>query len=128
MEHHTDEPSGSRHSSGTHRDRAGPAHVMTARANAAADDGGPRFVVGLLAVPMLGAFLNALNIRLDASAIAFMLDHGEAKVILTDRMFSGVIKEAIEIARNTPLVIDISFGLNWNSCFLMPPAGPFPAS
>ena len=36
-----------------------------------------------------------------------MLDHGEAKVILTDRMFSGVIKEALEIARNTPLVIDI---------------------
>ena len=54
------------------------------------------------AVPMLGAVLNALNIRLDASAIAFMLDHGEAKVILTDRMFSGVIKEALEIARNTP--------------------------
>ncbi|MEC7396164.1 MAG: acyl-CoA synthetase [Pseudomonadota bacterium] len=60
------------------------------------------------AVPMLGAVLNALNIRLDASAIAFMLDHGEAKVILTDRMFSGVIKEALEIARNTPLVIDIN--------------------
>ena len=59
------------------------------------------------AVPMLGAVLNALNIRLDASAIAFMLDHGEAKVILTDRMFSGVIKEALKIARNTPLVIDI---------------------
>ncbi|MBG05923.1 MAG: acyl-CoA synthetase [Rhodospirillaceae bacterium] len=59
------------------------------------------------AVPMLGAVLNALNIRLDASAIAFMLDHGEAKVILTDRMFSGVIKEALEIATNTPLVIDI---------------------
>ncbi|MEC8198808.1 MAG: acyl-CoA synthetase [Pseudomonadota bacterium] len=60
------------------------------------------------AVPMLGAVLNALNIRLDASTIAFMLDHGEAKVILTDRMFSGVIKEALEIARNTPLVIDIN--------------------
>ena len=59
------------------------------------------------AVPMLGAVLNALNIRLDASAIAFMLDHGEAKVILTDRMFSGVIKEALEVATNTPLVIDI---------------------
>ena len=59
------------------------------------------------AVPMLGAVLNALNIRLDASAIAFMLDHGEARVILTDRMFSGVIKEALEVATNTPLVIDI---------------------
>ena len=51
---------------------------------------------------MLGAVLNALNIRLDASAIAFMIDHGEAKVILTDRMFSGVIKEALEIARIHP--------------------------
>tara|TARA_Y100000994_G_scaffold223482_1_gene204422 strand:- start:208 stop:1836 length:1629 start_codon:yes stop_codon:yes gene_type:complete len=58
-------------------------------------------------VPMIGAVLNALNIRLDAAAIAFMLDHGEAKVILTDRMFSSVIEDALKIASNTPLVIDI---------------------
>tara|TARA_Y100001934_G_scaffold276549_1_gene373321 strand:- start:13909 stop:15537 length:1629 start_codon:yes stop_codon:yes gene_type:complete len=58
-------------------------------------------------VPMIGAVLNALNIRLDAAAIAFMLDHSEAKVILTDRMFSSVIKEALKIVSNVPLVIDI---------------------
>ena len=58
-------------------------------------------------VPMIGAVLNALNIRLDAAAIAFMLDHGEAKVILTDRMFSSVIEDALKIASNSPLVIDI---------------------
>ena len=39
-------------------------------------------------VPMTGAVLNTLNTRLDAEAIAFMLDHGEAKVLLTDREFS----------------------------------------
>ena len=42
-------------------------------------------------VPMPGAVLNALNTRLDAAAIAFMLDHGEAKVLITDREFSATI-------------------------------------
>ena len=44
-------------------------------------------------VPMVGAVLNTLNIRLDAEAIAFMLQHGEAKVLITDREFSDVIKQ-----------------------------------
>ncbi len=43
-------------------------------------------------VPMAGAVLNALNIRLDAAAIAFMLDHGGAKVLLTDTEFAPVIE------------------------------------
>ena len=43
------------------------------------------------AVPMAGAVLNALNIRLDAPSIAFQLDHGGAKIILVDPEFSGVI-------------------------------------
>jgi fatty-acyl-CoA synthase len=43
------------------------------------------------AVPMLGAVLNALNIRLDAPSIAFQLDHGGARIILVDPEFSGVI-------------------------------------
>ena len=38
-------------------------------------------------IPMTGAVINALNIRLDAAAIAFVLDHGEAKVLITDREF-----------------------------------------
>ena len=40
-------------------------------------------------VPMCGAVLNTLNTRLDAEAIAFMLDHGEAKVLITDRGVLG---------------------------------------
>lgn len=58
-------------------------------------------------VPMVGAVLNALNTRLDAVALAFILDHGEAKVLITDREFSGVIREALDIATVSPLVIDI---------------------
>jgi fatty-acyl-CoA synthase len=42
-------------------------------------------------VPMCGAVLNALNTRLDAQAIAFMLEHGEAKLLITDTEFSAVI-------------------------------------
>src|SRR5579872_4738282 len=60
------------------------------------------------AVPMTGAVLNALNIRLDAPSIAFQLDHGGAKIILVDPEFSGVIADAL--ARMTgpkPLVIDV---------------------
>ncbi|MGH7035886.1 MAG: AMP-binding protein, partial [Stellaceae bacterium] len=42
-------------------------------------------------VPMAGAVLNALNIRLDAATIAFVLEHGEAKVLIADREFAPVI-------------------------------------
>ena len=58
-------------------------------------------------VPMLGAVLNSLNIRLDAKTIAFILDHGEAKVLLTDRAFSKIIKEALTLTGRELLVIDI---------------------
>ena len=58
-------------------------------------------------VPMAGAVLNALNIRLDADAIAFMLKHGEAKVLLTDREFSSTIKTAVEQLAFKPLVVDV---------------------
>ena len=47
-------------------------------------------------VAMAGAVLNTLNTRLDAEAIAFMLDHGEAKVLLTDREFSKVVAKALD--------------------------------
>ncbi|HSE76678.1 MAG TPA: acyl-CoA synthetase [Alphaproteobacteria bacterium] len=59
-------------------------------------------------VPMQGAVLNALNVRLDAAAIAFTLDHGEAKVLFTDTEFAPVIKDAIKRAKKKPLVIDIA--------------------
>ena len=56
---------------------------------------------------MAGAVLNTLNTRLDADAIAFMLQHGEAKVLLTDREFSATVEKALEIAKARPLVIDV---------------------
>jgi fatty-acyl-CoA synthase len=60
------------------------------------------------AVPMTGAVLNALNIRLDAASIAFQLDHGGAKVILVDPEFAGVIAEALALTTGPrPLVIDV---------------------
>jgi fatty-acyl-CoA synthase len=58
-------------------------------------------------VPVTGAVLNTLNIRLDAAALGFILDHGEAKVLITDREFSKTIKEALKLAKAKPLVIDI---------------------
>jgi fatty-acyl-CoA synthase len=60
------------------------------------------------AVPMAGAVLNALNIRLDASSIAFQLDHGGAKIILVDPEFSGVIAEAFTLMTGPkPEVVDV---------------------
>ena len=57
-------------------------------------------------VPMAGAVLNTLNTRLDAAIIAFTLDHAETKVLITDREFSGVMKQALALAKTKPLVID----------------------
>ncbi len=57
-------------------------------------------------VPMTGAVLNTLNTRLDAAAIAFMLDHGEAKALIVDREFSALIAEALKLASAKPIVID----------------------
>jgi fatty-acyl-CoA synthase len=66
------------------------------------------------AVPMAGAVLNALNIRLDASSIAFQLDHGGARIILVDPEFAGVITDALKLMTGPkPFVIDVddaSFG------------------
>src|ERR1700689_2638678 len=60
------------------------------------------------AVPMAGAVLNALNIRLDAVSIAFQLDHGGAKVILVDPEFAGVIADALALMTGQkPDVIDV---------------------
>jgi fatty-acyl-CoA synthase len=57
-------------------------------------------------VPMLGAVLNALNTRLDAAAVAFMLEHGGAKVLITDREFSATVAQALALLKKKPLVID----------------------
>lgn len=57
-------------------------------------------------VPMTGAVLHALNTRLDAAIIAFQLDHAGTKVLIIDREFNPVMKQALEIAKVKPLIID----------------------
>ena len=57
-------------------------------------------------VPMCGAVLNTLNTKLDPAALAFMLDHGEAKALIVDREFAGVMAAALELVKGRPLVVD----------------------
>ena len=59
-------------------------------------------------VPMAGAVLNAMNIRLDAPTIAFMLEHGETKVLLSDTEFAPVIKQALKLIKHKIQVVDIA--------------------
>jgi fatty-acyl-CoA synthase len=71
----------------------------------------PPMVEAHFGIPMAGAVLNALNTRLDPESIAFMLNHGEAKVVIVDPEFSGVMKKALELAKKESgrdiLVIDV---------------------
>lgn len=60
------------------------------------------------AVPMIGAVINTLNVRLDAEAISFMLQHGEAKVLIADREFCEVAQTACRMLENPPLIIDVN--------------------
>src|SRR5256885_5080219 len=57
-------------------------------------------------VPMCGAVLDTINTRLDAATIAFQLDHAEAKLLIVDREFSKLAKDALALAKAKPLVID----------------------
>ena len=67
----------------------------------------PAMVECHFGVPMIGAVLNTLNVRLDAEAIAFMLEHGEARVVIADREFGEVIRDAVSRLPQPPLVIDV---------------------
>ena len=69
----------------------------------------PPMVEAHFGIPMAGAVLNALNTRLDPAAVAFMLDHGEAKAVIVDPEFAGTMARALELReRRTPLlVIDV---------------------
>ena len=67
----------------------------------------PALLEAHFGVPACGAVLNALNIRLNADTIAFILDHAEAKVLITDREFSSVISEALIKLKKNPLLIEI---------------------
>jgi fatty-acyl-CoA synthase len=68
----------------------------------------PQLLEAHFGVPMIGAVLNALNTRLDAKTIAFILEHGEAKVLITDREFSGIVGPALKQLGKKLLVIDIN--------------------
>jgi fatty-acyl-CoA synthase len=59
------------------------------------------------AVPMAGAVIHGLNIRLDADVIAFQLRHGQAKILFTDCEFSATIEAALDQLDDRPLVIDV---------------------
>ncbi len=59
------------------------------------------------AVPMIGAVLNTMNIRLDAPIIGFMLDHGGAKALFVDREFSALAEGALTHAKVQPFVVDM---------------------
>lgn len=65
-------------------------------------------------IPMTGAVLNTLNTRLDAEAIAFMLQHGEAKVLITDPEFSSIIKGALALIGESKLVVIDSLDANYS--------------
>ncbi|MBM3541349.1 MAG: acyl-CoA synthetase [Alphaproteobacteria bacterium] len=58
-------------------------------------------------VPMAGAVLNALNTRLDARTIAFILEHADTKVLITDRALSSIVKPALAETKARPFVVDI---------------------
>jgi fatty-acyl-CoA synthase len=67
----------------------------------------PEMVECHFGVPMCGAVLNTLNTRLDGDALAFMLDHAEAKVLVTDTEFAPVIRAALAKTSRAPLIIDV---------------------
>ncbi len=68
----------------------------------------PAMMEAHFGIPMTGAVMNAMNTRLDASTIAFILDHGEAKAVITDTEFAPTMKAALaETNRKDLLVIDV---------------------
>ena len=73
----------------------------------------PPMVEAHFGVPMAGAVLNTLNTRLDPEAVAFMLDHGEAKAIIVDPEFAGIVKKALALRESKAplLVIDVEDAL-----------------
>ena len=68
----------------------------------------PEMVECHFGVPMTGGVLNTLNTRLDGEAIAFMLEHGEAKVLITDTEFAPTVAEALAAVKRKPLVVDVA--------------------
>ena len=73
----------------------------------------PPMVEAHFGVPMAGAVLNALNTRLDPEAIAFMLDHGEARAVIVDPEFAGLLGKALALRASTKelLVVEVQDAL-----------------
>jgi len=68
----------------------------------------PAMLEAHFGVPLAGAVLNAINHRLDAEGIAFILRHGECKLLMVDREFSATVAAALKLLDKPPLVIDIN--------------------
>jgi fatty-acyl-CoA synthase len=68
----------------------------------------PAMLEAHLGVPLSGAVLNAINCRLDADGLAFILRHGECKLLMVDREFAPLVAKALQGASNPPRVIDIN--------------------
>nr|HRO16147.1 acyl-CoA synthetase [Paracoccus sp. (in: a-proteobacteria)] len=67
----------------------------------------PAMIEAHFGVPMTGGVLHSINTRLDAASVAFQLDHAKARVVICDREFSEVMRQALLIAESNPLVIDL---------------------
>ena len=67
----------------------------------------PEMVEAHYGVPMAGAVLNTINVRLDADTVAYILNHGEAKAVLVDREFAPLLRAAIAMAGVSPLVVEV---------------------
>ncbi len=68
----------------------------------------PAMLEAHFGVPLSGAVLNAINCRLDADGIAFILRHGECKLLFVDREFASLVSKALQVVPNPPRVIDIN--------------------
>ena len=66
----------------------------------------PAMIEAHYGVPMAGAVLNTINTRLDSAIVAFGFDHAETKVLITDREYSKVVKDALAACKAKPLIID----------------------
>ena len=72
----------------------------------------PAFLDAHFGVPMTGATLNSLNTRLDAEGLAFILDHAETDILITDTCFSPIVESALKLSENQPMVIDVDDPMN----------------
>ncbi|MFQ3322498.1 MAG: fatty-acyl-CoA synthase [Pseudomonadales bacterium] len=67
----------------------------------------PAHLEAHFAVPMTGAVLNSINIRLNAKTIAYIFDHGESDMVLVDGQFADIVKQAVELSKAKPTIVDI---------------------